>query len=490
MLGVTSHLTTNIASVPLLWVVPLSVYLLTFIIAFAKRARFSSVKVGRWAALLVAPMCLILVLEANEPFFAIAGFHLVVFALIALMAHRELAETAPPAENLTEFYLLISVGGMLGGLFNALIAPNLFTTVLEYPLALVLAMALRWKPGDPRFELRDALAVAAVALIAVSLTYAARYFGVPPGMPRTAVTMGIPALAAFFCLERPHRYALAVGGYLAVAFLIGIGSGGGVKYAKRSFFGVHRIMEREGFHVLVHGTTIHGRQRLNGPTKPVPTTYYHPTGPIGMLMKLRQDQGAAKTVGFVGLGVGSLAAYGRPGDSYTIFEIDPEVIRIAQDPKWFTFLSTSEASLRIVEGDARLSLLDEPDGQFDVLAIDAFSSDAIPIHLITLEAIQLYLEKVRDDGLVVIHISNRYLNLTPLLVGACGALKVEGGTWQNLGISDAERAEGKTASEWFVMGKSEAAVAELRNTRRLAHRADVELASVDAALDGSAVEPA
>lgn len=452
MLGVTTHITTNIASIPLLWVIPLSVYLLTFVIAFSKRFQVGSEKIGRWAALIIAPMCLILLLEANEPFWLISLLHLTMFFLVALFAHRELAETVPDSDHLTEFYFMLSIGGVIGGIFNALLAPRVFVTVAEYPIALIAAMILRWKPSESKFNLSDLAMVTGVGILTVSMALLSGALKLPPTGARTALTMGVPAIAAFLCLERPLRYACAVGAFLVMANYFAIAAGGKIHHAERSFFGISRILEREpGVIEYVHGTTVHGRQ-TKGENPPTPQTYYHPSGPIGQLIVALQERDKATDCGLVGLGVGSLAHYGRPGDNYVFFEIDPAVIRIAQDENYFTFLSTSRASLRYVEGDARLSLLNEPDGSFDLLVVDAFSSDAIPIHLITLEALQTYRSKTKPGGVVALHISNRYLNLSKLLAGACKFLDADGRFWADENVTPEEIKVGKTPSQWFLIG--------------------------------------
>ncbi len=452
LLGVTSYLTTNLASVPLLWIIPLSLYLLTFIIAFRRGMPPKSKAVSRWAALLIAPLALILALEATEPLVILGCIHLTVFFIVALASHSELAESRPPASRLTEFYLWLSVGGVVGGLFNAFVAPAMFPGTYEYPLALIAFLLLRtgvktvWK-----VDLGWVFAAAAVTFL---IGTGAVQMGIPPSQSRTAVTIGLPIILAFLAIDRPIRYGLSLGAVLVAVNLMGLNSPGRVLYAKRSFFGVHRILEgRTGeFRNLVHGVTIHGRQSKKTPD--LPLTYYYPTGPIGLLLTSLKSQ-PSLSVGIVGLGVGSLAAYSRPQDEYTFFEIDPVVIEVANNPKWFTFVPNAKGQIKMVEGDARLTLGKAPAKSFNVIAIDAFSSDAIPMHLLTSEALDLYLTRIKDDGVVAFHISNRYLSLSKILTRLVDEKKLAGKYAYDTEIEDDERAKGKEASEWFVVARNE-----------------------------------
>lgn len=454
LLGVTNHLSTNMASMPLIWVVPLALYLITFVIAFADRRRMSSISVGRIFALCMAPMCLLLVLEANEPFLVISSIHLIVFAIAALACHLELAETSPNRAQLTEFYMWLSFGGVLGGMFTALLAPVIFPTVIEYPLALVAILLLRKTAKEQSFKLLDGLAVVGVACLTIGLFMYANATKMPYNWTRTGITLGIPAVAAFLTMEKPVRFGLSIGSVLGLAMGFAFTSFGKVALVERSFFGVHRIIDRSnGMRDLVHGTTIHGRQNKEERTTIRPLTYYYPTGPIGSLIQDMQAVQPKQTLGFVGLGVGSLAAYGRAGDSYTFFEIDPIVIRIASDPSWFTYIEKSKASVALVQGDARLTLQKQPDAEFDLLALDAFSSDAIPVHLMTQEAIETYMKKLKPDGILAYHISNRFLTLAPILAGICEATNLTGVVWHD-SPSDQESADGKTASEWFFIARN------------------------------------
>lgn len=458
LLGVTSFLTTNLASLPLLWIVPLSLYLITFVVAFGQRAKFSSSSLGRWVALLMAPMALVLALEATDPLWLLGILHLTIFALGALACHRELAESRPAPDHLTEFYLIMSLGGVLGGSFNALLAPTIFRTVVEYPVSLVALLLLRKPTGAGYRAWREVVWPVGVFLGVVALGSVALRLGWAPSPLRTAVLYGLPAVLVFLMVDRPVRYALGVGGFLVAINLLGLSAGGNVEYAERSFFGVHRILlsEDRKYMSLVHGVTIHGRQAQTGDHRMRPLTYYYPTGPVGLLFEKLNEQRRPLQVGLVGLGVGSLAAYSRKGDEYTYYEIDPVVIKVASDPKFFSFVSNAAGRVHMVEGDARLSLLKATPGQFDVLVLDAFSSDAIPLHLLTKEAIELYLSRLKSGGLLAFHISNRYLSLSKVLAGACDEMGLAGRYANDTVIMDEEKADGKEPSQWFLVARSDA----------------------------------
>ncbi len=457
LIGVTNYLTTNIAAIPLLWVIPLALYLLTYVLAFRSKPFASSISLGRWTALLLAPLSVIMVLEATEPFIMLAAIHLLVFVLGSLACHSELSETRPDATHLTEFYLWISVGGVVGGIFSALVAPAVFQSLAEYPIALAFLAALSWKPGSDGWTKKDWLWVTGIAGSVFALFYASQLMKLPANQLRTGITMGVPAVLCFLQIDRPLRYAASLGVFFFLAGFLGLSTGGKLIFAERSFFGVHRIVEPDGttFRQLTHGNTIHGRQNLNPKFNGIPLTYYHPTGPIGEVMTRMFGEEQPAEVGLVGLGVGSLAAYAKSEQHFTYFEIDPVVIKIARDPKLFTFLSDCNGKLDIVEGDARISLVAEKDLSFDLLVLDAFSSDSIPVHLLTLEAIDLYLKKLKPNGILAFHISNRYLSLAPILAGSAEARKLSVRYWDDTTVSDALLAEGKTPSQWFLMARNE-----------------------------------
>ncbi|HQU17684.1 MAG TPA: fused MFS/spermidine synthase [Fimbriimonadaceae bacterium] len=465
LLGVTTYLTTNLAAAPLLWVIPLALYLLTYIVAFSRKRLLPTVALGRFAALLLVPMSLVVILEATEPIWALALLHLAVFTVGALYCHQRLADDRPEVTHLTEFYLWIAVGGVVGGIFNALLAPSVFATLAEYPIALVALAALRLpEPSAKGTRSFDFAFAGALLLLSLSTMLFVQSLGVLPGPMRTGITIGLPLILGFLAVDRPIRYALSLGAVFLAAHLTEINSPGNVILSHRSFFGVHRVISVEGkFHSLFHGNTAHGKQNLDPAKATNPLAYYHPTGPIGQLMGGTRR---FSNVGLVGLGVGSLAAYGRPGDKYAYFEIDPIVISIANDPKLFTFLRDTQAEVRIVEGDARLTIRQEPDSSFDLIVLDAFSSDSIPIHVITREALALYLAKLQPGGLIAIHISNRYIDLQQPLAHSARELGLRALVRADLDVEGEEAQEGKDRSTWVALARDEADFGELNKDAR------------------------
>jgi SAM-dependent methyltransferase len=467
LLGVTTYITTDIAAVPLLWVIPLALYLLTFILVFARRQLFPHWLAVRVQPFLVIPLVLLLfwgVKAGATPLFLL---HLAAFFVTVLVCHGELARDRPPVRYLTEFYLLISVGGALGGVFNTLVAPHLFDTIAEYPLILVLACLLRPalapEPHTRQQRRLDLLLPAAIGVAA-----GAAVFGQARELFSTSLTVllvvSIPL--ALLCLsfnERPLRFGLGLGALL----LVGLGLRPGldeVIFRDRTFFGTHAVAVREGgsVHALMHGTTLHGTQ-LRDPSRRLEiTTYYHREGPVGQIFAVLHGRAPSNRVGVVGLGTGSIACYGRDGEAWTYFEIDPVVERIARDPRYFTFLRDCAPEVDVVLGDARLTLGHQPQGEFDLLIIDAFSSDAIPLHLLTREAVALYLEKLAPGGVLAFHVSNRHLDLEPVLASLQHSLGVTAlYTRHNPERSDTGGPVVASPSAWSVFARSSGDLGEL-----------------------------
>lgn len=467
LLGVTTYITSNLTPIPLLWVVPLALYLLTFVIAFSNRPRWlSGTILARVFPLFVAPMMLAIILESTSYFVQLAVAHLLIFFLAALMCHSLLSESRPKAKHLTEFYLWLSVGGMLGGVFNALLAPVIFKTVAEYPIALILACLLRpLRPEVKGRALWDYAYPAIVGVVTVFIILICYARGMEPSNQRTALTIGVPIVLAFVAVDRPMRFGLALGAIVLAANWLHVNASGNVVYTQRSFFGVHRVVDiGRGMRLYVHGNTKHGIQNLTPGKERKPLTYYYPTGPIGEVFTAYSGRDAKKDVALVGLGIGSLAGYGEPGQEMTFFEIDPEVQYMARDSGLFTYLTESRAKIRIVLGDARLMLAREPEHKYGIIVLDAFSSDSIPVHLMTLEALKMYLDKLTPDGIIAYHISNRYLELQ----GVVANLGAKEGMF-SLVNDDASREswpageedEGKYMSKWIVMAHSKAALAKI-----------------------------
>lgn len=398
LLGATQHIVTDVASAPFLWVPPLVLYLLTFVIAFRKGAGAP----GFWLLLAHAMLLAVLIAGARLPLWFEVAKHLAVLFVGALVCHAALASRRPPAAQLTEFYMYVSLGGVLGGAATALAAPVLFDSVWEYPLALA-ATALFRPKGDPALAtVSRALAAAAVLALALAA------LGV---VTLTLFVLSVAALAAFANRERPALFAALV--FATLAAQIHTSATGAEILRERTFFGVMRVADVETpsgvVRLLTHGTTVHGAQFVDPARAREPLTYYHPGTALNEAVRLGLPKDRPADVALLGLGTGAMACGLRDGDRATFYEIDPAVARIAADPRYFTYLAACPHPGETVLGDARIKLAKEPDASFDVVLVDAFSSDAIPAHLLTREAVRLYVQKLRPDGALVLHVSNRNL---------------------------------------------------------------------------------
>lgn len=503
LLGTTTYLSTDIAPIPLLWVIPLAIYLLTFMLVFAKKPPVPHAWMNRLLPIAVLMLTLVLLTGATElrglPVGVLLGLHLLAFFLAAMVAHGELARDRPSAEYLTEFYIWLSVGGVLGGMFNTLLAPALFHNggLVEYPFALVLACLLRSprtevsqvaarrgrqpmpkespdnEPASSRTRLGLDIGIAlAIALVTWGLAHLATTLKLDAGPIRTAVMFGLPCVLVYVLVDRPVRFALGIGALLLVG---AFDPDQTIQHRERNFFGVLRVTEANTpeagrFRVLYHGNTIHGQQSLehvDSEGRHEPLTYYFRTGPIGHVFEnWLKARPPGQQVGAVGLGTGSLAYYARPDDDWTFYEIDPAIQRVAEDPRYFSFLSECRArNRRVILGDARLRLREAPDHAYDLLVLDAFSSDAIPMHLITKEALQLYLDKLANGGMIAIHVSNRYLRLQPILAKLAESVNppLVIRHWDD---PDNDSARGKSASQWVILARSEADLGRLAHGAR------------------------
>ena len=431
VVAVTAYITTDIAAAPFLWVFPLALYLLTFVAVFRERPWFPHAAVLRYLPYVVAPLAVSILGRDKVHWAAIIVLNLIAFVMIALACHGEAYRRRPQPERLTEFYLWTSFGGVLGGVFAGLIAPNVFNNIYEYPI--LIAAALLVLPGmfagGYRQFLRDAApGLIAAAVAALGLTLFDVRLPLDGELARQIVLVAIAALM-LLSAQRHARYF----GFVVLAFVVTGLWQPGLRQIEtaRSFFGVHQVLETiDGTHrLLFHGTTLHGAERVrdaNGAVsgRPVPLTYFYFGGPISEAIEAaRGARGSLAQVATIGLGTGSLACHGREGEDWTFFEIDPEVIRIARDPKSFRFLSVCAPEAKIVPGDGRLTLAASSE-RYDVIVLDAFSSDAIPVHLLTREALAGYLSRLKPGGVIILHVSNRHLELASVAaaVGASDGL--------------------------------------------------------------------
>lgn len=477
LLAVTTYLSTDVASIPLLWIVPLAIYLLTFVIVFSRKLVLIRHEYAVW---LQPPFLLMLAgsiaLMMQRSVTALAPAHLVAFFLTALVCHGELAKDRPSVSHLTEFYLWLSVGGVLGGIFNVIVAPQLFDSVLEYPIAIVLAAALRptfakRRPIDRELDFILPIALCILIVFMMRLGFPPKSWG-----EKAPVWVFAVYAVAVLCFQRHAiRFALGVAA-IFVGAAIGRGTDRTLLFQGRSFFGVYRVMAYPKHHALQNGTTTHGGQSIYPQFATEPLTYYHREGPLGQSFAWLMRKNPDRHVAIVGLGTGTIACYGHSNETWTFYEIDPLIERIAFNPKYFTYLRDCPPAKRIVLGDARLSLQQAPDSSYDFIILDAFSSDAIPVHLMTREALQLYLRKLAPGGAIAFHISNRYLNLEPVLVEVARDARVAGIIGIDEALTPAQNMSFKMTSKWVVLARSAKDLQLLvlqKNWRVLSPKSDV-----------------
>ncbi len=462
LIGTTTYLSTDIASVPFLWVIPLALYLLTFVLVFARRPPLGRRFMLFMQLVLGLTLMVAICLGPGRRITTQAALHLVAFFVTAMVCHRELAESRPKAAYLTEFYLWMSFGGVLGGVFNVILAPMLYNSVIEYPFALVIALGLR-PPASKSYGGRRAMIL---DLVLPALVCAAVWGGFrlpkPPdtwGSYGTHFFLGAAAAVVAMFWKRPLRLALGAGAIYAGVRLADA-TDSDIILQRRSFFGLYRVRQMLEYNVLQNGTTTHGGQSRSPARRLEPITYYYKEGPLGQIFGNVESEIPLRRVAIVGLGTGTTACYGRKGERWTYYEIDPLVVKIARSPSLFTYIRDCPPTVDVVLGDARLSLGKAPDGEYDLIVLDAFTSDAIPAHLLTREALALYLRKLRPSGAVAFHISNRYVDLRPVLIALANDARVPGA----LGDKDAteeQRIKLYYGSRWIVMARSPGTLATL-----------------------------
>ena len=476
MMSVTTFISTDVAAMPLLWVVPLALYLLTFIMAFAQRQYLGPRLLERLFGLAVVMMVFLVIAPPVFPLTFIV-LHLVSFFVVALACHSALAASRPPAESLTEFYLWLSAGGALGGLFNALLAPVIFVNPYEYPLAvlsacLLLPNALTAENSRASSGVRTAISMALTALplllVVISVPLVQRFDSQLPtnAFFRYVSIFGLPCLAAFALRRTPLRMGIALATLVVAGVFVRFDNRVPI-HLERSFFGLHRVMFSGNEHVLQSGTTNHGAQSINPALRCEPLTYYSRGGPVGQLFEQVAAEGTRKRFGVVGLGTASMAAYASAGQTWTFFEINPVIERLARDPEYFTYLRDCAPQATVITGDARLMLASQPDSSFDLLVLDAFSSDAIPVHLITHEALELYLQKLAPGGIIAIHISNRYMDLAPVVAATARSAGLVSIQQSHNPTQAQERISAEiTPSRWVLVARGMNDLGELARNRR------------------------
>lgn len=460
MLATSTFLTTDIVAVPLLWVLPLGLYLLSFTVAFAARRGIADA-LTRFAPLTILLFGGVMMSGGQERPYLNAFMALMLLFMVAVALHARMYALRPAADRLTGFYLAMSVGGALGGVFAALVAPVVFDWTYEYPLLILAAGALApqafllpvfgrlWRSDAQGVRIRTlAVAVAVLGIVVFALDNPNGALG---DEPENVGFLVIGAIGLFTIGMRvPFFIALVgalflFGGYRALQ----VSFEGGAR--TRSYFGVYTIRDYTGVRTLAHGTTLHGIQLTGSAARErTPTSYYVPKSGVGVAMRAAPRLfGPKASIGVVGLGTGTLACYARPGQRWRFFEIDPAVVQIAQASGQFTFLSRCLPGADIVLGDARNQLAVQAPGSFDVLALDAFSSDAVPMHLMTTEAFATYARALKPQGVLLVHVSNRFLDLEPVVAAAA-----EAGGWHSARLvhtpGDDEGPQ-SSISDWIVL---------------------------------------
>jgi hypothetical protein len=482
LVAVTAYISTDIAAAPLLWVIPLSLYLLTCVLVFQRRSLIPHKKMLLLQPIAIAGIVLLFFYTTWIPLLDSLIAHLVAFFVIAMACHGELARTRPDAEHLTTFYVSLAFGGMLGGLFAGLVAPYAFSWVAEYPILAVLAILCRpfdqeiWRPLDrclwwmapshwPQFNVVfwPAAGVVAVAFLFSDVGFA-------EDSDRLKYSIFALVAISVFLWRDPPKSAFTVALALALIWLCPTNEAN--RETLRSFFGVHKVYESDDgrFRILKHGSTIHGAQMLETEDgdpvtgRPTPITYYHDKSPMKQVIEaLRARKGAPLSVAVIGLGSGTLSCHIEAGENWRFFEIDPTVITIARDPNRFSFLSSCAPNVPIVLGDARLTFAAEPDQSYDLIIMDAYSSDAIPVHLATAEAMAIYRSKLAPHGVVMMHISNRHLELRSVVVGIAAANKLKTWTWDRQN-EDYDDGEFVFSSDVAISAESADDIGELANS--------------------------
>jgi hypothetical protein len=466
MLAVTAKLTTNLAPIPLLWVLPLALYLASFVMVFS---RGEGAGPYHRLALRLVPAALVVaggltVLGYTKPLLLIGTLFLAAFFVIAVTCHGELAADRPPARDLTRFYAYVAVGGALGGVFNVVIAPSIFNALTELPIALVLtAFLLPFAVGswsDQISPVRDLLPPVLVGGATVGLLAA-----VGDGGALEWVVLGVVGLACLSLTGSPLRFGLAIGLAMVGIWAVNVGDAA-VIHQERDFFGVNRVESPKGqfIHVLKNGSIVHGTQLLLDPRRP--TAYYDRSGPMGQLLDDLPDRRVANRAAIVGLGAGTMACLSRPGDRWTFFEIDPAVVRLAEDNQLFSYLRDCAGRFDVQVGDGRLSLAKQRDHRYGLIALDAFNSDAVPVHLLTRQALGIYVHKLRPHGVIAFHISNQYLDLAPVLGNVASANGLSCYVQEDTHVT--RREIGKFRSRWVAMARTPADLGRVSRDRRWA----------------------
>ncbi|MDC9729843.1 MAG: fused MFS/spermidine synthase [Methyloprofundus sp.] len=466
LLGLTNFVSTDIAAAPLLWIIPLTLYLLSFVLVFSRWAE-SIQRIALWVqpVVLLPFLAFSFINPALLPYWFDLILHLTSFFLAVMVCHGELAKHRPHTQYLTLFYLIMSFAGMLGGMFNSFVAPFIFNGIYEYPLMIIAALLLRPSPeGESWLDKAEHAAFPALLILFVLVAYLA---AVDLGSYMDHIGTALILFVGLSYAYRKQAVSLALLTGIIIFSIVGLRNiMSNTVYKERTFFGVLSVrdsvlMDEQGkperYKEIFHGTTKHGAQRT-GKHSQEPLTYYSRPGPMGQLFKIYDNENAQWKVGVVGLGAGALACYAKPKQEWKFYEIDPVVVDVAKDPQYFSYLSQCTPKAAMIVGDARLSLQEENKGQFDLLVIDAFSSDSVPTHLLTQEALHLYMSKLSPKGILAFHITNRHLAIKKVLADHARQLNYAALIQE---FKPKKAAPLVVATDWFVFAKTEQSLAPL-----------------------------
>ena len=485
MLGVTTIVSTDAGSFPLMWSIPLALYLITFILVFAKRQLLPHRWIVRATPFFLLAMPLVMTIDLGDNPALMIAAHFAVFFVVAMACHGEMARLRPPVEQLTEFYLMMSIGGVVGGAFNSLLAPVLFNSILEYPIVLIAAsLALpAWReiadgqnstdrsPAPSWLSIEKIWAVPVALLVLLSGVWAFEYSLLTLFRPLVMLLgFAVPAAVCILLARSPRRfvpcYALLLLGYPFIHV------NHDVTLKQRGFFGVNEIATVGEFRTLINGRTQHGMQRIEETENPLPLSYYHPDGPVGDLFRQFGDQ--QNRIGVVGLGVGTIAAYGQANQQLDFYEIDPIVYQMASDENYFSYLSSARSDVEVILGDARVQLdarrkrmsrltnvawrpnsneTQTKNRLYGMMILDAFGSDSVPIHLLTEEAVELYLDSLDENGLLAIHISSKFMNFIPVGAALSQHFGLHSAVRTDAQLTQADRQSGRSASRYMIFSR-------------------------------------
>jgi predicted O-methyltransferase YrrM len=463
MLGVTNHITTNIATFPLLWVLPLCLYLLTFVIVFARKQIVPHKFVIKVLPFLILPLALTLFVSSMLEFVLIP-FHLMLFFVVALACHGELAQSRPAKSRLTEYYFLMALGGAVGGIFVTIVSPMLFKNIIEYPVTLFLALLVLTKfsfdRSQPKRNMWGLLWLIDLLAILILFVAASKFYGINNGTFTQLLYIFVPsAIIVFTFRKNPWRFALAYGTLLVAIGLTTNEGNNQLVYQSRNFYGSKRIVENEGKtgRAMFHGTTLHGAQYLDAPMQIEPVAYYNRKGPLGDIFDVLSKKEKKLSIAVVGLGTGTVASYVGAGSKVTFYEIDSAIKEIADDKQYFTYLRNIQGDYEIAVGDGRLLLNKSSNGTYDMIFLDAFNSDSVPVHLMTREALSIYKAKIKTDGILVFHITNRFIDLKPVLASHAHHFEMAAVTRYDR-ITGSENQKDRLSSEYAVLSLKTSAV--------------------------------